>query len=179
MFALRVVAWEEAGFLPAPMAALTPAARAEPTAAETADAIKLPFFGLAAEVLPEAPLAEVDAGRGAAFGLDRPADLFAVALAEAEALPRAGVALREDLADRFAAFCADFALPAVVLAEAGADLRAVLRAAGLAAPFFLACFFAFLAVRAGFFRAMTNPFGGFLDSFALSNVISIGYAESR
>jgi hypothetical protein len=69
-----------------------------------------------------------------------------------EALARAGAALRPDLEDfalRRGAFLADFA----------ADLRAVLRAAGLDAPFFLACFFAFLAVRAGFFRAMTNPFG--------------------
>jgi hypothetical protein len=46
-----------------------------------------------------------------------------------------------------------------VLPDFADDLRAVLRAAGRAALFFLACFFAFLAVRAGFFRAMADPFG--------------------
>ena len=38
-----------------------------------------------------------------------------------------------------------------------ADFRLPLRAAARDADFLLACFFAFFAGRAGFFRAMTNP----------------------
>ena len=77
---------------------------------------------------------------------------FGLALAAILGALRAGLAVR--LAARldedfFAAFRVD----------READLRAVFRAEALLAPFFLACFFAFLAERAGFFRAMTNPFG--------------------
>ena len=99
-------------------------------------------MGLAAGALaPEPDLDDEDAARLAGLGCGL----------LPEALARAGAVLRplvDDFAVRRGAFFADFA----------ADLRAVLRAAGLDAPFFLACFFAFLAVRAGFFRAMTNPF---------------------
>jgi hypothetical protein len=78
-------------------------------------------------------------GLAAIFGLP------AVALAEA------GV-LRAGLAARFAGFFGD------LRADREADFRAVFRAEALLAVFFPACFFAFLAERAGFFRAMTNPF---------------------
>ena len=80
---------------------------------------------------------------------------------------------------RFAGF-----LPAVALAEAA--FFAGLRAAFFTAFFvvFLADFLAvaltadfFLAFFAGFLRAMDKILSGFLDSLALSNVISIGYAE--
>jgi hypothetical protein len=67
---------------------------------------------------------------------------FAVIFGLAEAGLRAGLAAR--LADFFA-----------VLRD---DREADFRAEALLAVFFLACFFAFLAERAGFFRAMTNPF---------------------
>lgn len=60
---------------------------------------------------------------------------------------RAALAVRFD-DDLLALFRADFF----------ADFRLPVRAAALDADFFLACFFAFFAGRAGFFRAMTNPF---------------------
>src|SRR5688500_1789207 len=109
------------GFLP-DIAALTPAAMADPTAAPTAEASMLFFFffGLAA-------------GRAAIFrfGADP---------------------LRADLAERLDAV---FLLP--LRADRFADFRLPLRAAARDADFLLACFFAFFAGRAGFFRAMTNP----------------------
>src|SRR5688500_2534608 len=107
------------GFLP-DIAALTPAAMADPTAAPTAEASMLFFFGLAV-------------GRAAIFrfGADP---------------------LRADLAERLDAV---FLLP--WRADRFAGFRLPLRAAARDADFLLACFFAFFAGRAGFFRAMTNP----------------------
>src|SRR5687767_8407534 len=120
------------GFLPLDMAALTPAAIADPTTAAAAEASMLFFFGCAAiRCLP--------------------ADRSDMALAEADVLREAG-ALRAGLAARLAGFFAD------LRADLEADFRAVFRAEALLAVFLLACFFAFLAERAGFFRAMTNPF---------------------
>jgi hypothetical protein len=51
-----------------------------------------------------------------------------------------------------------FFLLAFFLAAFLAGFFAPLRAAALDAVFFLACFFAFFAGRAGFFRAMTKSF---------------------
>jgi hypothetical protein len=112
------------------IAALTPAAIADPTAAPTAEASMLFFFGLAAVV------------RFGAAAFAARVRLPAVALAEAG----------EDLAERLDAV---FLLP--LRADRFADFRLPLRAAARDADFLLACFFAFFAGRAGFFRAMTNP----------------------
>ncbi|HEX4914537.1 MAG TPA: hypothetical protein VFV51_11285, partial [Vicinamibacterales bacterium] len=66
---------------------------------------------------------------------------MAAALGCGLAALRAGVDRFGVRAEALAAFLGGF------LADFADDLRAVLRAAGRAALFFLACFFAFLAVR--------------------------------
>ena len=82
-----------------------------------------------------------------------------VQFARVERVPRAGeIVHAHETWDEAAGGGAVAAVQLARLAGGGADFFTALRAAALDAVFFLACFFAFFAGRAGFFRAMTNPF---------------------